>query len=218
MNDSNRDHHLRLKTATIHCPWTSNAPITATTSCKTGGKCSENCHVPPKTPSNYSLRTSSSWCLKTKPTITYFNNFVRLMQLFPEMHPASLHTALSMCKNEFVSSVDRLLYVRKYRNGNVCNKREDSGVLNKKIQRKNPHFCYYRKCDEELNEEVEDVFEREVEMKRTVYNNNKSKIKCNKTVIEKKELTLQVSTSEEQEDVVVGEEIVQDLSQTKSTR
>lgn len=35
------------------------------------------------------------------------------MQLFPEVHPATLHTVMTICKNDFFSTVDKLLYAKR---------------------------------------------------------------------------------------------------------
>lgn len=35
------------------------------------------------------------------------------MQLFPETHPATLHTVLTLCKNDFFCAVDKLLYAKR---------------------------------------------------------------------------------------------------------
>lgn len=35
------------------------------------------------------------------------------MQLFPDVHPATLHTVMSLCKNDFFASVDKLLYAKR---------------------------------------------------------------------------------------------------------
>ncbi|CAH1957258.1 unnamed protein product [Acanthoscelides obtectus] len=50
-----------------------------------------------------SLQTSSS----------HFFYFLRLMQLFPDTHPATLHTVLTLCKNDFFRAVDKLLYAKR---------------------------------------------------------------------------------------------------------
>nr|CAI5855947.1 unnamed protein product [Callosobruchus analis] len=49
------------------------------------------------------LQTSSS----------HFFYFLRLMQLFPDTHPATLHTVLTLCKNDFFRAVDKLLYAKR---------------------------------------------------------------------------------------------------------
>lgn len=35
------------------------------------------------------------------------------MQLFPEVHPATLHTVLNLCKHDFFAAIDKLLYAKK---------------------------------------------------------------------------------------------------------
>lgn len=35
------------------------------------------------------------------------------MQLFPDVHPATLHTVLNLCKHDFFAAIDKLLYAKK---------------------------------------------------------------------------------------------------------
>ncbi|KYB29456.1 hypothetical protein TcasGA2_TC032008 [Tribolium castaneum] len=42
-----------------------------------------------------------------------FFYFLRLMQLFPDTHPATLHTVLVLCKNDFFCAVDKMLYAKR---------------------------------------------------------------------------------------------------------
>lgn len=42
-----------------------------------------------------------------------FFYFLRLMQLFPDTHPATLHTVLTLCKNDFFCAVDKMLYAKR---------------------------------------------------------------------------------------------------------
>ncbi|XP_018331436.1 uncharacterized protein LOC108741225 [Agrilus planipennis] len=56
-----------------------------------------------------------STCLPSQNSTTQFFHFFRLMQLFPEVHPATLHTVLFMCKNDFFCAVDKLLYIKRLR-------------------------------------------------------------------------------------------------------
>lgn len=46
------------------------------------------------------------------------------MQLFPDVHPATLHTVLSICKNDFFSAVDKILYAKRCK------------TVNKRVQRR----------------------------------------------------------------------------------
>ncbi|CAH1126921.1 unnamed protein product [Ceutorhynchus assimilis] len=57
--------------------------------------------------SNHSLPPSTS---------THFFHFLRLMQMFPETHPATLHTVLTMSRNKFLVAIDKLLYAQRSRN------------------------------------------------------------------------------------------------------
>ncbi|XP_048517691.1 uncharacterized protein LOC109535940 [Dendroctonus ponderosae] len=44
---------------------------------------------------------------------THFFYFLRLMQLFPDTHPATLHTVLTLSKSNFFLTIDKLLYAQK---------------------------------------------------------------------------------------------------------
>ncbi|XP_050311292.1 uncharacterized protein LOC126746911 [Anthonomus grandis grandis] len=44
---------------------------------------------------------------------SHFFYFLRLMQLFPETHPATLHAVLTACKSNFFYAIDKLLYAQK---------------------------------------------------------------------------------------------------------
>lgn len=50
------------------------------------------------------------------------------MQLFPETHPATLHTVLTLCENNFFRAVDKLLYAKH------CKK-----MYNKTTQKRTPY-------------------------------------------------------------------------------
>lgn len=38
------------------------------------------------------------------------------MQLFPDVHPATLHSVMTLCKNDFFGAVDKLLYAKRCKN------------------------------------------------------------------------------------------------------
>lgn len=61
---------------------------------------------------------------------SHFFYFLRLMQLFPNIHPATLHTVLVLCNNDFFPTVDKLLYAKKL----MCSKKN---LVQKKQQNKN---------------------------------------------------------------------------------
>ncbi|XP_044727775.1 uncharacterized protein LOC123291528 [Chrysoperla carnea] len=70
-------------------------------------------------------------------TTSQYHNFIRLSLLFPDLHPATLHGALGLCKNDFILTVDSLIYARNYRkssenNSNMenVNKTTASEILN----------------------------------------------------------------------------------------
>ncbi|XP_060524231.1 uncharacterized protein LOC132700733 isoform X2 [Cylas formicarius] len=44
---------------------------------------------------------------------SHFFYFLRLMQLFPDTHPATLHSVLTLTKNNFFYAIDKLLYAKK---------------------------------------------------------------------------------------------------------
>ncbi|XP_050510699.1 uncharacterized protein LOC126887311 [Diabrotica virgifera virgifera] len=84
----------------LTCPWNSAQPYP---------NASSRNHTEPSTSCNNKN--------KATPTIqqssTQFFYFLRLMQLFPETHPATIHTVLTLCNNNFFQAVDKLLYAKK---------------------------------------------------------------------------------------------------------
>ncbi|KAL3277424.1 hypothetical protein HHI36_012772 [Cryptolaemus montrouzieri] len=54
----------------------------------------------------------SSFCSMQQSSSQFFH-FLRLMQLFPQTHPATLHTVLYLCKNDFFCAIDKLLYAKR---------------------------------------------------------------------------------------------------------
>ncbi|CAH0559522.1 unnamed protein product [Brassicogethes aeneus] len=59
------------------------------------------------------LRTHDKNCPSMQQSSSQFFYFLRLMQLFPDTHPATLHTVLTLCKNDFFCAVDKLLYAKR---------------------------------------------------------------------------------------------------------
>lgn len=76
------------------------------------------------------------------------------MQLFPETHPATLHTVLTLCKNDFFCTVDKLLYAKRckalYHRSQVVNKKCPAN-------RSHPYCCPNEECKNCLNNENNNV-------------------------------------------------------------
>lgn len=77
---------------------------------------------------------------------TQFFHFIRLMQLFPEVHPATLHTVMTLCKNDFFSTVDKLLYAKRCKE--LITNRRNLLLMNKGKMRHQP-YAYNPKSDED---------------------------------------------------------------------
>ncbi|KAJ8921995.1 hypothetical protein NQ315_008633 [Exocentrus adspersus] len=97
----------------ITCPWDTNQPYPSTLNknraCDpTGAKTMLNI---PFTVEPRSINEKT--CPSLQHSSSQFFYFLRLMQLFPETHPATLHTVLSLCKNDFFCAVDKLLYAKR---------------------------------------------------------------------------------------------------------
>lgn len=98
----------------------------------------------PNIPITLQQRTSDKTCPSLLHSSSQFFYFLRLMQLFPETHPATLHTVLTLCKNDFFSTVDKLLYAKRckslYHRSQV--------VVNKKCtpSRSHPYCCPNEQC------------------------------------------------------------------------
>ncbi|XP_072390010.1 uncharacterized protein [Diabrotica undecimpunctata] len=95
-----KKHQTLFNNQPVTCPWNSVQPYTNATSRN---------HTEPSTSCNNKD--------KAIPTIqqssSQFFYFLRLMQLFPETHPATIHTVLTLCNNSFFQAVDKLLYAKK---------------------------------------------------------------------------------------------------------
>lgn len=67
-----------------------------------------------------------------------FFHFLRLMQLFPDVHPATLHSVMSLCKNDFFGAVDKLLFAKRCKNYYI-NQRTGPPPKNAHQQRYQPY-------------------------------------------------------------------------------
>ncbi|KAF5302647.1 hypothetical protein FQR65_LT08488 [Abscondita terminalis] len=111
----------------ICCPWTSRAPLAAAPSLRSntksnnGGRLSQSsksCQhdVINAGPSIHQINYQQSTAMpfpSIQQSSNLFFNFLRFMQLFPDIHPATLHTTLVLCKNNFFCAVDKLLYAKR---------------------------------------------------------------------------------------------------------
>lgn len=64
-------------------------------------------------PGDLQKSSETHQCHSLQETSTQFFHFLRLMQLFPDVHPATLHTVLNLCKHDFFAAIDKLLYAKK---------------------------------------------------------------------------------------------------------
>ncbi|CAG9853987.1 unnamed protein product [Phyllotreta striolata] len=83
----------------ISCPWNTIQPYPPTTE--------------KDEPTARSEKSNDKSCPSIQQSCNLFFYFLRLMQLFPDTHPATLHTVLCLCNNNFFYAVDKLLYARK---------------------------------------------------------------------------------------------------------
>ncbi|KAF5276037.1 hypothetical protein FQA39_LY00833 [Lamprigera yunnana] len=122
-----------LSNHSIFCPWTSRAPLTSTTTHRFNGKAVQqnlsrtsssqipmhcqhnmiNTHCPSNVQVNCGQPTATMPYPSIQQSTNLFFHFLRLMQLFPDVHPATLHTTLVLCKNNFFCAVDKLIYAKR---------------------------------------------------------------------------------------------------------
>ncbi|KAL1505972.1 hypothetical protein ABEB36_005413 [Hypothenemus hampei] len=106
-----------FKNLPILCPWISCQPYPSSQLLKNkltdlvkkhgaalNNTASTNLAISEKLAHNINNQQSSS---------THFFYFLRLMQLFPDTHPATLHTVLTLSKCNFFVAIDKLLYAQK---------------------------------------------------------------------------------------------------------
>ncbi|KAK4882816.1 hypothetical protein RN001_006135 [Aquatica leii] len=117
-----------LSNQSVFCPWTSRAPLTSTPALRFNAKTTQpnNSGLPQISmpcqhdmvntcPSNHQIHCEQSTIpfQSIEQSTNLFFHFLRLMQLFPDVHPATLHTTLVLCKNNFFCAVDKLLYAKR---------------------------------------------------------------------------------------------------------
>lgn len=80
-------------------------------------------------------------CPSIQQSSSQFLHFLRLMQLFPDVHPATLHTVLVLCKSDFFCAVDKLLYAKRCKQ--MYNNRRSAfqACSSSKCNRHKP-YCY----------------------------------------------------------------------------
>ncbi|KAF7285418.1 hypothetical protein GWI33_010667 [Rhynchophorus ferrugineus] len=109
--------HRVFRDQPISCPWVTVQPYPSTDAIK--NKLSEfmKNHGANLTSASKKLDQASSSFTSSEgqSSSTHFFYFLRLMQLFPDTHPATLHTVLTLSKNNFFYAIDKLLYAKKYK-------------------------------------------------------------------------------------------------------
>lgn len=80
-------------------------------------------------------------CSPIQQSSEQFFNFLRLMQLFPDVHPATLHTVLVLCKNQFFCAVDKLIYAKKCKEMYSNRSSACSAATSMKTNRHKPYPC-----------------------------------------------------------------------------
>ncbi|KAB0802635.1 hypothetical protein PPYR_04821 [Photinus pyralis] len=118
-----------LPSQNMNCPWISRAPFSSPIDLRI-----EN------TTANYKRKLSMDPpcekipCVAVQHSSNLFLHFLRLMQIFPEIHPATLHTTMVLCKNNFFCAVDKLLYAKKYITNDVGDQQTEQ-----KVEKPQPH-------------------------------------------------------------------------------
>lgn len=69
------------------------------------------------------------------------------MQLFPDVHPATLHSVMSLCKNDFFGAVDKLLYAKRCKNY-YMNQRNGAQQTSTNFHRYQPYVFNVKRNDE----------------------------------------------------------------------
>ncbi|XP_066150148.1 uncharacterized protein [Euwallacea fornicatus] len=105
---------MMFKHQPIMCPWVSSQPYPSAELLK-----NKLDHLSKKHSANNSskkpenLSSTSCATLWKSSSSTHFFYFLRLMQLFPDTHPATLHTVLTLSGHNFFFAIDKLLYAQK---------------------------------------------------------------------------------------------------------
>ncbi|XP_045465541.1 uncharacterized protein LOC123674644 [Harmonia axyridis] len=109
----------------VTCPWVANQPYPSSLSSKNrnGGQkrnsnsqtnnCINNHWEPSSSQNGCSQHNENSTFSSMQQSSNQFFLFLRLMQLFPHTHPATLHSVLYICKNDFFCAIDKLLYAKR---------------------------------------------------------------------------------------------------------
>lgn len=111
-SNTTQTRHNVLCKQPISCPWINSQPYPSTAN---RNKVCEfnNARFVPNIPISTETRTADKTCPALSQSSSQFFYFLRLMQLFPETHPATLHTVMTLCKNDFFGAVDKLLYAKR---------------------------------------------------------------------------------------------------------
>lgn len=155
-----------LSNQPVYCPWTSKAPFTSTIGMK-NGQSEMVCHnglssscgnltTAQIVNANNGQQVSANKFLNMprqetpiQQSSSQFFHFLRLMQLFPEVHPATLHTVMSLCQNNFFAAVDKLLYAKKckevYNSRKSLYQRYEGNRMQQQMQRHQPYCCTYNR-------------------------------------------------------------------------
>ncbi|XP_044756376.1 uncharacterized protein LOC123314956 [Coccinella septempunctata] len=109
----------------VACPWVANQPYPSPLTNKNRNSSqrrnsnmqTNNClnnHWEGSSPQNGCTQQNenSSFCSMQQSSNQFFL-FLRLMQLFPHTHPATLHSVMYICKNDFFCAIDKLLYAKR---------------------------------------------------------------------------------------------------------
>ncbi|KAF2884544.1 hypothetical protein ILUMI_21637 [Ignelater luminosus] len=150
-----------LPNQSVFCPWTSRAPITSSNAIRYGiQKPEEQANIEILSQNhltcqhkllnqsclnNHQMTDGCANSMKPSASIqqssSQFFHFLHLMQLFPDVHPATLHTVLVLCKSDFFRAVDKLLYAKRCKQ--IYNKRRSvlQACATSKCNRHKP-YCY----------------------------------------------------------------------------
>ncbi|KAG5888063.1 hypothetical protein JTB14_010039 [Gonioctena quinquepunctata] len=97
-------------------------------------------------------------CPSLQQSSSQFFYFLRLMQLFPETHPATLHTVLCLCKNDFFCAVDKLLYARRCK---ALYSRSQNVYRRYPHNRAHPYCNYTEHCKNMKREKVDSKLQQD---------------------------------------------------------
>ncbi|CAG9823516.1 unnamed protein product [Phaedon cochleariae] len=124
----------------ISCPWSNLQPCPSSLNKNRPGDLSTT-----ETTNIGDISTAPSVSTDKSPSSLHqsssqFFYFLRLMQLFPETHPATLHTVLSISKNDFFSAVDKLLYARRCKS--LFTRNQTAGIRRHPFCKGHSYYCY----------------------------------------------------------------------------